>query len=329
MKPAPPPQLVERFRADLDALIAPGTAIGLAVSGGPDSMALLLLSAAARPGVVQVATVDHGLRAGSSAEAEMVAGLCRRLDVPHQILRPDWPQQPASAIQEKARAARYQLLGQWVRDRQLGAVVTGHHRDDQAETFLMRLERGAGVRGLAGMRAAAPVPGCADVTLLRPLLGWRHAELEQLCAAAGVTPATDSSNGDPQFERVRVRQALAAPGLLDPQAIARSAAILGQADAALDWATDQAWQRAVTVTGTTITTRPTGMPAEICRRLVQRTIELLATEGTDLRGRELDRLLATLHAGGVATLRGVACSGGKEWRFKPAPVRTLPRSHSA
>ncbi len=329
MNPAPPPELVERFRADLNTLIAPGAEVGLAVSGGPDSMALLLLVAAARPGSVHAATVDHGLRAESSAEAEMVAGVCRRLDVPHQTLRPDWALAPASAIQEKARAERYQQLGQWVRETQLGALVTGHHLDDQAETFLMRLGRGAGVRGLAGMRVAAPVPGCSDVILLRPLLGWRHSELEQLCATAGVTPATDPGNGDARFERVRVRQAIAASALLEPQAIARSAAILGQADAALDWATDQAWQRAVTDTGTTITARPAGIPAEICRRLVGRAVEMLATEGTEPRGRDLDRLLATLHTGGRSTLRGVACSGGEEWRFMPAPARTPPGSQPA
>ena len=147
-----PAETIERFRRDLDALVPPDTPIGVAVSGGPDSLALLLLAAQARPARVEAATIDHALRPESRAEAEMVAALCERLGVPHAILTANWEEKPSTAIQERARAIRYKLLGEWARNRRLGALATAHHLDDQAETLLMRLTRGAGVRGLAGMR---------------------------------------------------------------------------------------------------------------------------------------------------------------------------------
>src|SRR5438067_6753827 len=321
----PEPALVERFARDLDALIAPGVRIGIAVSGGPDSLALLLLAAAARPEKIEAASVDHALREGSREEAEMVASACARLGVPHAILTAEWDDKPATAIQERARDERYRLLAEWAGDRQLDAVATAHHLDDQAETLLMRLARGAGVRGLAGIRAVALVPG-SDVPLLRPLLGWRRAELEQIVAAAGLEPERDPSNEDEHYERGRVRRALGQADWLDPQALAASAAHLGEAEAALEWAADQEWARAITDSATQIAYRPTDAPPEIRRRIVARAIARLATEGerSDLRGRELDRLLAQLEAGRTGTLRGVLCSGADEWRFVPAPNRTRP-----
>ena len=171
----PAPHLVERFARDLDALIAPGKRVGIAVSGGPDSLALLLLAAAARPGKIEAATVDHGLRPESRAEAKMVQGVCDSLRVPHLTLAAEWQEKPTTAIQERARTERYRLLSGWVQGRELDGLATAHHADDQAETFLMRLSRGAGVRGLAGMRSASNVPG-REVMLLRPVLGWRRDE---------------------------------------------------------------------------------------------------------------------------------------------------------
>ena len=165
----PDAALIERFQTDLDALIPPGSRLGLAVSGGPDSLALLLLAAAARPGEVEAATVDHGLRPESPDEADMVAGLCEKLGVPHSTLAIEWDIPPTSAIQEQARILRYGALAAWSRDLGLGAVLTGHHLDDQAETMVMRLNRGSGVRGLAGMRRSAPLPGDPEQLLLRPI----------------------------------------------------------------------------------------------------------------------------------------------------------------
>lgn len=320
--PPPADELIERFRRNLDPLIAADKRIGVAVSGGPDSLALLTLAAAARPGQVEAATVDHGLRPEARAEAEMVAGLCERLGVPHAILTVEWQKKPETALQERARNARYRLLGKWANDQGLAAVVTGHHLDDQAETFLMRLARGAGVKGLAAMRRLTPVPG-GNGALVRPLLGWRRAELEAICAEAGLTPADDPSNDDEQFERVRVRRALGEAEWLDPKAVALSAANLAEADAALHWATTVEWNRAVTNGGGGITYRPTEAPREIRRRIVRRAVLKLATEGkgADLRGRELDRVLAAVANGRKASVRGVLCIGGPEWRFTKAPPR--------
>lgn len=323
-------EAIERFRRDLDALIGPETRIGVAVSGGPDSLALLLLAAEARPLDVEAATVDHQLRPESRAEAEMVADVCERLGVPHAILTASWATTPETAIQERARLARYRLLGDWARDRGLACVLTAHHLDDQAETFLMRLARGAGVTGLAGMRRIARSAG-APIAIIRPLLGWRHSELEAVCAAAGIEPVRDPGNEDEQFERVRIRKALAQPQSLDAGAIARSAQHLAEADGALRWATNVEWARAVSRGDGQLVYKPTDAPREIRRRIIGRAILALATEGggAELRGRELDQVLAALRAGRKATLRGVLCIGGSEWRFARAPARRAAAQPSA
>ena len=317
----PGQDLVDRFNADLDALLAPGARLGVAVSGGPDSLAMLLLAAAARPGQVEAATVDHGFRPEARSEGEMVAAVCERLGIRHALLTARWDELPETAIQERARKQRYRLLGYWAEERGLDALATAHHADDQAETLLMRLARGSGVRGLAGMRPRSIAPGSHD-RLIRPLLGWQRSELAQVCEAAGLSPAADPSNDDCRFERVRVRGALAEAGWLDAAAMARSAANLADADDALDWAMRKEWKHSVTERRDAITYRPDDAPAEIVRRIVARAIRKLATEGEgELRGLELDRLLASLKDGGTATLRGVRCEGGREWRFAAAPRR--------
>jgi tRNA(Ile)-lysidine synthase len=320
----PEPILVERFSADLDALIVPDARIGVAVSGGPDSLALLLLAAAARPGRVEAATIDHGFREEARDEAAMVANICDRLGIRHATLTARWSEVPETAIQERARNQRYRLLGYWAEERGLDVLATAHHAEDQAETVLMRLARGSGVRGLAGMRPRSVSPG-VHIRLVRPLLGWRRAELEQVCSAAGVTPAADPSNQDERFERVRVRRALAALDWLDAGAVAHSAANLADADAALDWAARAEWDDCVHEKRGSIAYRPSDAPVEIVRRVVSRAIRKLATEGEfESRGSELTRLVATLSAGGAATLRGVLCRGGAEWHFVPSPNRTRP-----
>lgn len=316
--------VLNRFRADLDALVSRQARLGVAVSGGPDSLALLLLAAAARPGQVEAATIDHGLRQESRDEAQMVAQVCERLDVRHAILTARWSERPETAIQERARKERYLLLGYWAEERGLDALVTAHHAEDQAETVMMRLARGAGIRGLAGIRPRSVSPG-AHVRLVRPLLGWRRSELDQVCIAAGVSPVADPSNKDERFERVRVRRSLAALDWLDAGAVAQSATILADADAALDWAMREEWDRSVHEKRGSIIYRLSDVPAEIVRRIVARAIRRLATEGDrEPRGPELTRLVAALSAGETATLRGVQCRGGPEWHFIPSPNRTRP-----
>ncbi|MDQ3078861.1 MAG: tRNA lysidine(34) synthetase TilS [Pseudomonadota bacterium] len=318
----PAAEAVARFAADLNVLLDPGERLGVAVSGGPDSLALLLLAAAARPGQVSAASVDHGLREGSRGEAEMVARLCADIGVAHEILTIDWLRTPTSALQEQARDARYAALGRWAEAQGLSAVATGHHADDQAETLMMRLLRGAGVRGLAAMRPSSPLRGNMKLKLVRPLLGWRRAKLASIVAAAGVTAVSDPSNGDEQHERVRIRRLLAASEWIDPAALAASARYLGAADKAIEYAVAREYGR-VQSEGEELCFDPGDTPTELRRRVVARIIATLASEGDGaaLRGGELDRLLAQIEGGASATLRGVVAEGGPIWRFRRAPPR--------
>jgi tRNA(Ile)-lysidine synthase len=318
-----PAAILDRFRVDLDALIQPAARVGIAVSGGPDSMALLLLAAATRPGQIEAATVDHGLRSTSGAEAEMVADICQGMGVPHSILSIEWDLPPVSAFQEKARTVRYGALGAWLEERELDALLTAHHLDDQAETLIMRLNRGSGVRGLSGMRPRARLPGSPGQALLRPLLGWRRSELGEICEGANLSPAVDPSNADENFERVRVRQALADADWLEPAAAAKSADHLASADEALAWATDKEWAESVEEGSDEIVYRASTAPMEIVRRIVARAVRELATEGVgeELRGHELNRLISDLQGSRTTTLRGVRCAGGLGWRFTSARPR--------
>ncbi len=194
----------------------------LAVSGGPDSTALLLLAARWRAGLrrgpkLVAATVDHGLRPESKGEAASVARLARSLGVEHRILR--WAgHKPQSGLQEAAREARYRLLSQAAREAGARHVLTGHTLDDQAETILFRLARGSGLAGLIGMMPQSPMPiaGATDIRLVRPLLSIPKARLLATLAEAGVPHADDPSNRDPRFTRSRLRALmpkLAAEGL--------------------------------------------------------------------------------------------------------------------
>lgn len=318
-----------RFQGDWDALNLPAACatgrVALAVSGGPDSCALLVLAAACWPDRVCAATVDHGLRPEAVREAEAVAGLCARLSVPHAILPIALGAGPS--IQARARAGRYAALARWARAAGAGVLATAHHADDQAETMVMRLNRGAGVRGLAGMRPLAGVPGDPLLPLARPLLGWRRAELAAVVRQAGIEPADDPSNRDSRFERVRVRQGLDGTGdWLDPAGLATSAGHLADADAALEWMADalmaQHWE-AKGSRGEGILSPPPGLPVALALRLLERVLALADSDRGLPRGPELARWHATLVQGGVATLAGLRGEGrGLSWHFQPvAPHR--------
>ena len=319
MSPAPPLTAIDRFRRAADALRGHGK-LGLAVSGGPDSLALLLLAAAALPGEVEAATVDHGLRAASGEEAAFVADLCRRLGVPHAILRAEVDRGRAS-LQRAAREARYRALGAWLAARSIETLATAHHADDQAETLVMRLIRGAGIGGLAGIRAklVLPMPG-SEAIVVRPLLGWRRAELRAIVEAAGIRPVDDPSNADPRYDRARVRAQLARSRWLEPLGLARSAAALAEADAALDWAAQRLEEERVVAERDRLKLRPGGIPPELKRRLLLRLLARIRPEAAP-RGDETSRLIETLEAGGTATLAGVKCIGGETWRFEREPGR--------
>lgn len=314
--PAPPPDQVARFRADLEALIGTGEhRIGVAVSGGPDSLALLLLAREALHGHVLAATVDHQLRPESADEAALVARLCADLGVPHAILTPEAPIE--GNVQSAARAVRYRLLAQWMREKGVVWLLTAHHLDDQVETLLMRLMRGAGASGLAGVRAATRIAGCR---VGRPLLGWSRAELAAIVAGVGITPVQDPSNADPRYDRARLRRHLADAAWIDRRGLARSAAALAETDLALEWMADRLYPERIRVDGAGLSFNPEDLPGELRRRLTLRILAALAP-GIVPRGPELERLLTALADGATATLAGVKCAGGPRWHFEAAKPR--------
>ena len=287
----------------------------MAVSGGPDSLALLLLAHGALPGRVAAATVDHGLRAQSGAEAVLVGDVCRTLDVPHTVLKVEVS---AGNVQAQARSARYAALAGWAAREGLAALATGHHADDQAETLLLRLARGSGVAGLAGVRARGLVPGSA-AALLRPVLAFRRAELAAVVAAAGIAPAQDPSNQDDKFDRARLRKALAAADWLDVPALAASASHLADADAALDWAAQREWHECVTPAPLGLTYRPSA-PRAVALRVIARIVREL--DGDDARGSAVARVFGSLLARQPASIGAlVARAGPSGWTFTKAPRR--------
>ena len=293
---SPLAEKVARFAARLHELWDEREArLGLAVSGGPDSTALLLLAAAALPGRVEAATVDHGLRPEAADEARAVAALCKSLGVPHRILTVELT--PGS-VQAQAREARYAALADWMRERDLAALATGHHADDQAETLMLRLNRASGVAGLAGVRESGRVPG-TQLVLLRPLLSWRRAELEEVVREAGVRFATDPSNHDDRFDRARLRKELRSADWLDVAALAASASHLADADIALDWAAEREWREFVLQEGLGLAYRPHA-PKAVALRVLSRMIAEL--DGREPRGNAVARLFDTLVAGEPASI---------------------------
>jgi tRNA(Ile)-lysidine synthase len=326
-------QLSARFAADLAALWPEeerqGLPLGLAVSGGPDSIALLLLAHAALPGRIAVASIDHGLRAEAAGEVALVERIAGERGIAFAALSVTLA--PGN-VQAQARAARYAALAEWAKADGLGAVATAHHADDQAETLLMRLNRGSGLAGLAGVRARSVIER-SEIPLLRPLLGWRKAELAEVVAAAGITPALDPSNANPDFDRARLRAALAGADWLDPAQIAASAAHLAEGWQALAWYAELDWHEMVMRDETA----PGGLGYRYCANVprvigIETIVRIIAALGGHATRAEAARAWDRLWAGENASLGGVLAVAGVErvekvgvmmriWRFQPEPPR--------
>jgi tRNA(Ile)-lysidine synthase len=258
---------------------------GVAVSGGPDSMALTWLMANVLPENMAAATVDHGFRTSAADEARMVAGYCAHEHIDHQILRPPTP--ITGSLQAAARAERYRLLELWRQDQQLDFVLTAHHADDQLETILMRLNRSSGVAGLAGVRRR-------NGTVVRPLLNWRRAELLSIALEQDIPFIDDPSNADHRFDRARLRHALTGQNLIDAEAVSRSAGHLADAEDALEWSVDQAlasWP----APHSPFTIRDEGYPDEIFRRIIIRRLRHFQPE-LDIRAATLDTLISGMRS---------------------------------
>ncbi len=223
--------------------------LAVAVSGGPDSMALLHMlsqwSESCKGPDIAAFTVDHGLRAGSAAEARQVAGEVKSWPrVTHKILR--WAgRKPASRIMETARAARYELLAAACKKKRIRHLFLAHHQDDQAETLLYRLARGSGLDGLAGMK---PGQEMGDVLLIRPLLGIGKTDLVAYAKKCRLAFIEDPSNLNETFARPRLRQAQAVLERegLSSKRLAVTASRLARARQALDELAEKAWVESCT-----------------------------------------------------------------------------------
>lgn len=289
-----PEDLAERF-----APLADARGAVLAVSGGPDSIALMLLVHAwlQQAGAVvrvSVATVDHGLRPDSRREAEAVAIAAGSLGFTHQLL--EWQgAKPVTRLQERARNARYELLFRHARDIGADYVVTAHHADDQAETILFRLLRGSGIAGLAGMPQVASRGG---LTHLRPLLDCPKSVLIAHCETSGQPFIRDPSNENLAFARARLRNlapTLAEEGL-DRAALLRLGRRAARADLALEVCVAKRRVNLPALRGEGFFQAPIDTlqtePAEILSRLIEKEIQALSTgPGRGLaRPLRLDRL---------------------------------------
>jgi tRNA(Ile)-lysidine synthase len=315
-------------------------AIVLAVSGGPDSIALMWLAARWRrtlargPRLIAV-TIDHGLRGEAAREARDVKRLARSLDLPHRTMR--WTgAKPKTGVPAAARTARYRLLAQAARAHGATHILTAHTRDDQAETLLMRLLRGSGVAGLAAMARESERDG---VWLGRPFLHVTKAQLIATLKKAKVDFADDPTNRDPHYTRPRLRAlmpALAAEGG-DSRNLARLASRLARANAAVEVLADGA-ERYLALMGRDAPAPGfdanvfAGMPEEIRLRLLLRAIDRVGHEGPAELGKveallgALDRAVVEKTVGRAPQLRQtlagalVSLARGRI-RVDPAPPR--------
>ena len=305
--------LLDRFNGAVNALHVPeGARILCAVSGGPDSLALLLLLHETMPNRVVAATVDHALRPESADEALYVQRFCKDMHVPHVILSP--AEKISGNIQSAARHARYALLAQAAEQHDCQYIATAHHADDQLETVLMRIARGSGVDGLSAIRST-------NGKILRPLLGFTKDELISICATAGLNPVVDPSNENTDFERVAMRNWLAnTPHPFRADRTGRTASALADASEALNWMTETLTQERVQRATGAVRCDARDVPREIQRRLLIHCLKLLEPKLAP-RGDAIDRLLSELSDGRTATMGAVKCEGGDNWRFTMAPPR--------
>ena len=279
--------------------------VGLAVSGGGDSMAMLHLMAEAAQRPLAVATVDHRLRAAAAAEALRVGQVCAGLGVPHEVLVWDHGAIVGNLMQA-ARRARYRLLAEWAQARGIGTVLVAHTADDQAETLLLGLARAAGLDGLAGMR---PVWQQVGVAFHRAFLTVTRAELRGYLQRRGLWFVDDPSNEDPGFDRVKMRRVLAglgeagitAPGLA---AVARNLAFEQAdlralvADAAARLVVERAGGLQIDRAGFA------ALPDALARRLVQAGLMWLSGAEYAPRAEALLRMVQAIRDGRGVTLWG-------------------------
>ncbi|WP_051928447.1 tRNA lysidine(34) synthetase TilS [Palleronia rufa] len=301
------------------APVDPGPAhrIGVAVSGGGDSMACLdLVLSGAGGRSVHAVTVDHGLRAEARAEAVAVAAFCAARGISHDTLQ--WHWDGTGNLQARARDARYRLIGEWARVRALDVVMLGHTADDVAESLLLRLRRAPGCDGLAEMPRRFARHG---VAWARPLLDLSRAALRDHLRGRAIGWSDDPSNDDPRYDRARARRVLAAlaPMGAGVEALSATARHLRQASTALDhYADEEAARRATADRGDLLLDLTPPLPAEIARRLVAAALRWVSGRGDGPRQAGLDALATWPTPCGIRTLHGCLLSPGPGQRLRIA-----------
>lgn len=298
------PSLIDRLEAGFETDPLPYR-LGVAVSGGSDSLALLHLLHASGKFALSAVTVNHGLRAQAASEALHVARICDRLGIQHDVV--EWQGWDGRGnLQDQARRNRYSLIADWARRERLDGVAVGHTRDDQAETVLMRLSRASGVDGLSGMPSCIVRDG---MTFWRPLLGVGREALREYLTDLGVRWVEDPSNEDDQFDRVRARKALGVLATLGVTTggLAQVAHNMAEARTALDQiAADWALRSARVECGDVILDRTSlsGLPNELQRRIVSAALTFVSSAEYPPRRDALADLLAAIKARRNHTLGG-------------------------
>ncbi len=308
---------MRRFKAALKELGVGGKdRVLLAVSGGADSLALLVLASNWDVNRIVAATVDHRLRPESADEAAFVSALCGKINIPHVILAPIEP--IGGNIQSSARATRYNLLADAARDHRCAFIATAHHADDQLETILMRLARGSGLDGMAAIRRR-------NGNIIRPLLSFSKSELEEICIDAAIQPVQDPSNENVEFDRVAIRKWLTgASHPLSIERAARTAKALGDASEALEWIVDGLATARIVQNGEQIQCNTAELPRELKRRLLLRSLALI-DPGLQPRGDTVERALEDLDSGKNAMIGNILCKSDQMWHFAPAPRRSTEK----
>lgn len=303
----------------------PSAKYALAVSGGPDSLALLALASAAFPGKIAALSVDHRMRAEAARECADVATICHTLGVPHTTLTV----RAIPRSQADARTCRYRLMGDWCRANGYHWLLTAHHQDDQAETVLLRLLRGSGLKGLAGMRPVRRLDNAEPtIFLMRPLLSVSRAALAEITARTGWPVAHDPSNRNPHYDRTRVRRLLAQNPQLAPARLAQVARLLRSEEYALDWATNEAFAARVTFPADGgLMLDVEALPPALKRRLLIRAFESLGHPAAE----SMETLLARLANGEKANMAGLLVDpvAPERWRIRPEPPRKPCRDRPA
>lgn len=299
-----------------------GETVGIALSGGGDSTALLHL--ALRAGLtVEAVTVDHQLRPESAAEARTVAAACATLGVRHEVRVWEHGAIPGN-LMDAARRARMALIAAWAKARGIGTVALGHTRDDQAETVLMGLARSAGLAGLSGMRQRWQEAG---VEFRRPLLAAGRADLRDWLRAEGIGWIDDPTNENHRFARIRARNALAAlaPLGITASRLADVAGHLARAQEALVVQVAAVARRDVEerAGALRLDARLWAEPAEVQRQVVVAGLRWLSPSDYAPRASETARIGRALAEGGHATLAGCRARAGclmREPRAVGGPV---------